>query len=145
MGAPEVVEAVADAPAVVADKAPEAPEALRTLSAEQILRADDRPPPERHAVPEWGGHVYIKIMSGGERDRFELVAEEGMRKKTQANIRASLLAATLCEEDGKRLFTNNMINQLGDKSSIPIDRLFDIAQKINKLNQKDVEELEKNS
>ncbi len=119
-------------------------DASRTLNADQILKAQDADAPIRVDVPEWGGVVYIKVMSGAERDRFELIAEEGIKSKAQANIRASLLAATLCDESGKRIFTNNMINQLGDKSSIVIDRLFDIAQKHNKLKEEDIRELEKN-
>ncbi|MFE3382837.1 hypothetical protein [Streptomyces anulatus] len=40
------------------------------LSAEQILDADDLAI-EDVPVPEWGGTVRVKGMSGTERDRFE--------------------------------------------------------------------------
>ncbi len=124
--------------------APEAvPEAPRILSAEQILKANDKEGPVQVDVPEWGGVLFIRVMPGHDRDRYELIAEEGIKNKTQANIRATLLSYTLCDASGKLLFGHNAITQLGAKSSIVIDRLFIIAKKHNKLADADIEELEK--
>ncbi len=114
------------------------------LNAENILAAEDAVPPVKVSIPEWGGDAYIRVMSGCERDQWELLAEEGIKKKTHANIRASLLVATLCNKDGKRLFGHGQADALGKKSSIVIDRLFDISQKINQLKESDIDDLEKN-
>ena len=47
------------------------------LTKDQILAADDMGM-LKLAVPEWGGDVYIRVMSVGERDASE---NEWMRKK----------------------------------------------------------------
>lgn len=114
------------------------------LTAEKILAAQDTDAPIKVDIPEWGGGAFLRVMSGAERDQWELIAEAGIRKKTTANVRASLLIATLCDENGKRLFGHGQADALGKKSSIVIDRLFDIAQKLNKLKESDIDELEKN-
>ncbi len=41
-----------------------------SLTAEQILAADDMGL-KKVTVPEWGGDVFIRVMSVGERDEYE--------------------------------------------------------------------------
>lgn len=95
-------------------------------------------------VPEWGGEVIVRTMTGAERDTFEseITGKKGVNRD---NIRAKLLARVLINEEGKRLFSDNDIADLGDKSGNVLDRLFGIAQNLNGIGAKDVEELEKNS
>src|SRR5688572_17981670 len=61
-----------------------------SLTKEQILAADDRPtvPVE---TPEWGGTVYLRVISAMERDVYESEIVEGKRVNYD-NIRARLLA-----------------------------------------------------
>lgn len=115
------------------------------LTAEKILKADDLNELEKLEVPEWGGSLYVKIMSGVERDRWELMAAKAIEKPGTANIRASLCAMTICNEKGKRLFGDNQIAALGAKSATVLDRIYAISKKLNKLSEDDIEELEKNS
>jgi len=115
------------------------------LTAEQILKCDDLGEREKVNVPEWGGDVYVRKMNGMERDRWELMSAKAIDKPSQANIRASLCAMTICDDKGKRLFTDNQIANLGSKSSIALNRVFDVSRELNKLSDDDIEELEKNS
>lgn len=119
-----------------------------SLSKSQILKAQDRAKLEKVPVPEWGGDVYLRILSGTERDQFEDETYK-VRGKTvelnRTNIRARLLAICLCDEKGARLFTDADAAALGEKASPVITRLFDLAQKINGLTKADVEDLAKNS
>lgn len=110
------------------------------LTRDQILAADDLKR-QAVAVPEWGGDVYVRMLTGGERDAFEVSAELKDRK----NIRAKLLSLTVCDEAGVRLFTDADILALTGKSAAALERLFEAAMKLNRIGAKDVEELEKNS
>lgn len=118
---------------------------MSQLTAEQILKSDDAPSPERVDVPEWGGHIYIRVMSGVERDRWEMAASNGMKNPGTLNLRASLVAYTACDESGKRVFTDNQAANLGIKSAVALDRAFDVAQRVNCLNDEEIKELEGNS
>lgn len=113
-------------------------------TADEILNYDDTLKREKVDVPEWETELFVKVMSGAERDRWELSTTALLKTPNLANIRASLCVMTICDEKGKRIFTNDQINALGDKSAVVLDRIFDIARRINKLNDDDIEELEKN-
>jgi hypothetical protein len=117
------------------------------LTREQILAADDTSKRETVPVPEWfpDGEVLVGVMLGHERDKFEVEYQRAREGKSPNGIRAWLAAATLVDERGKRLFTPSDVTALARKSSIPLDRIWDVATRINGLTQKDVEALQKNS
>ena len=113
------------------------------LNAETILAAADLPR-EMVTVPEWGGMVYVRTMTGGERDAWELSLTDG-EKRNLSNVRARLAVLVMVDEFGARLFRDDQADALGEKSAAALDRIFDVAIRLNKLSQQDVEDLEKNS
>lgn len=112
------------------------------LTADQILAADDLGLLEVK-VKEWGGSVYIRVMSVGELDAYQ---KEwiGKRETGVDNFRAKFLAKCLCDEKGARLFTDEQVEELAKKSAKVVGRLFDKAAAHNAITEKDVEELAKN-
>ena len=112
------------------------------LTAEQILAADDLGLLEVK-VKEWGGSVFIRVMTVGELDAYQ---REWIGKKETGvdNFRAKFLARCLCDDKGQRLFTDEQIEQLAKKSAKVVSRLFDKAAAHNAITEKDVEELAKN-
>lgn len=112
------------------------------LTKEQILAADDTGLVEIQ-VPEWKGSVFCRVMACGERDAYE---NEWVQNKGKGvdNFRSKFLAKCLCDESGKRLFTDAEIDQLARKSAKVIARLWEHAMKHNALTEQDVEELAKN-
>ena len=114
------------------------------LSGSDILALDDRSQLQRISVPEWNTDVWIRVLSGHERDRFELKLTDGISGKGRANVRAFLAVMCLCDESGKRLFKDSDTDALGEKSAIALDRILDVAKKFNALDEKDVAALEGN-
>jgi hypothetical protein len=108
-----------------------------------ILGSQDRPS-KSVDVPEWGGTVNIATMSGAERDAFESDVCGGDGKVRTQNIRAKLLVRCIVDDAGGRVFTDADADELGTKSAAALDRLFDVARKLNGLSKQDVEELAKN-
>lgn len=106
------------------------------LSKKAILEAKDIKTKEVE-VPEWGGSVCIRIISGADRDVFEQAYSE---KKMDA-FRTRFLVLTLCDDSGDRLFTNDEIDALNKKSSRVISRLFDAAWEFNAFTPGAVEAL----
>jgi hypothetical protein len=95
-------------------------------------------------VPEWGLTVYIKQLTVGERDSFE--AEAFAARKGDGlmdNPRSKFLVRTLCDEQGQLLCKPEEFAELAALSSKPMERLFEEAQKHNRLTNDDVEELGK--
>ena len=120
---------------------------MNYLKREQILSFDDLKT-EEVDVPEWGGTVVIKMMSGKERDAFEasIVEMKGSKQSYKfENIRAKLVQKTVIDPETKALmFTVGDIEALGNKSAAALDRVFSVAQKLSKITSEDVEELAKN-
>ena len=101
---------------------------MNILSKDAILAADDLPR-ETVIIPEWGGEVLVRTMSGTDRDAFEasLLEKDGRME----NVRARLVALTLCDSQGDRLFDDSEIAALGRKSARALDRVFSVAQRLN--------------
>lgn len=115
---------------------------MTILTRDAVLAVNDLKK-ELVKVPEWGGDIYISLMTGESRDAWEqsLVATKGTNLD---NIRARLVAFTAVGEDGKRIFTNEDAALLGQKSSTALERCVKVAQKLNRLTEEELDNLSKN-
>lgn len=116
---------------------------MSLLTKEAILASDDRKT-EDVTVGEWGGTVRVGVMSATERDRWESETYGG-EKPNMTDFRARFVALCLVGEDGKRLFTDKEVGQLGTKSAAALERVFKVAQRINAVTDEAVQELGKES
>ena len=117
------------------------------LSRDQILQANDVQIRELD-IPEWGGIVFVRGMTGRERDRYEHSCVEQKGKDTRINMknaRAKLVVLCTVDENGKRIFGDADIALLADKSAKALDRIFSVAQELSGISKDDMEELTKNS
>lgn len=117
------------------------------LTRDAILNAQDIQT-EIVPVPEWGGDVMVRALTGSERDAFEneTVQRKGKDVSTNMkNIRARLVVLSVVDESGQRLFGYRDIEALGNKSAKALDRVFAKAMELSGLSDKDVDELAKNS
>ena len=114
---------------------------MRVFSRDDVLNATDRKlifvP-----IPEWGedGGVYVRTMTAGERDAWEM-REQGTRVP---RIRASLVAASACDESGSLIFTPDDVKALQERAAGPMQRIFNAITDLNQVSRTDVGELEKN-
>jgi hypothetical protein len=116
------------------------------LTRTQIENADDTPYREVE-VPEWADGeattVRIKGLSGTEVDDYEasiLKMKRGKPDVTLKNATARLVAWTLVDENNSRMFVNEAeVAVLGRKSSIALQRCFDVASKLSGLRPEDIE------
>lgn len=120
---------------------------MALLTKEQILKVKDIET-RTVSVPEWGGDVLVRGMTGIERDAFEAKILDQSGKKTKVNLqnaRARLVAITVVDENGNRLFTENEIVLLGTKSATALSRVYDVAASLSGISDDDIEELLGNS
>ena len=98
-------------------------------------------------VPEWGGEVIVRMLTGTERDALEaeMLEAAGDVQKRYRNFRARFLARCLVDEAGNLLFSAEDIDRLGGKSFKILDRIYEVAQRLNAVANQDVEALVKNS
>ena len=114
------------------------------LSRDDILKAADNEP-EEVDVPEWGGSVLVRGMTGRERDAFEVSLMQpgrgGRKVLDPANVRAKLVARCVVDDDGGRLFTDADVAELGGKSAAAVDRVYAVAARLSGMGADDPEEL----
>ena len=98
------------------------------LSREQILAVQDCKI-EEVDVPEWGGQVIVRTLTGEERDQYESsmfeVVGDGANREVipkMENLRATLAALSIVDEDSKRMFDVSEVHLLGQKSASALDR-----------------------
>ena len=114
---------------------------MPSLTRDEILNSSDASESlQEVAVPEWGGSVFVRVMSGSQRDRFEAA----FTKDPGNNLRARMASYVIADENGKPIFTEADIVGLGEKSASALSRVFDVAVKVNALTPADVGTAEKN-
>ena len=119
---------------------------MGALTLAQIL-ATDQAKATPVDVPEWPdangepGRVWIRVMSVGERDAWELEVVRSPAKGVDDFRTKYLYRVLASDEKGTPLFTDfaQMKNLRGDVCN----RLFKVAQKHNDLDEKEVQELGK--
>lgn len=117
----------------------------KILSKDDILNVNDIYI-EEVLVPEWGGSVYVKTLSGEERDIVEASILEfsanGQPKKMKTEkMRATLAVVGICDEKGNHVFDQKDIPALAKKSSAALDRVVAAIQKLAGMSPADVESL----
>jgi hypothetical protein len=111
------------------------------LTKDDILKADDI---EIEPVEAWHGTVYVRGMTGTERDAFEasVITMRGTKQSINLrNVRAKLCVMTLCEKSGARLFEDSDMEALSGKAASELQKVFAVAQRLSGITEKDVEEL----
>lgn len=116
------------------------------LTREQILGANDLVF-EDVEVPEWGGMVRVRCLTAAERDAFEAAIMRQTASGVQVemtNLRAKLCAMTIVDEAGNRLFSDEDAKLLGQKSAAALQRVFDVAMRLSRFTQTEIDALAQN-
>lgn len=116
------------------------------LKKSQILEAKDRKF-ETVEVPEWGGDVNITVLTGAQRHEWEKkMLEMGKTEEVDVKIRERLLSLVICDEELNPLFPGDKgLEELSEKSSLVLTRLYEKAVELSKVKSDAVEEAVKNS
>lgn len=116
---------------------------MALLTRDQIFAAKDYKTVDV-PVPEWGGDVRIRSLTGAERDKFEAglqVVKGGKSKPNTANFRARLVALCAINDAGELLFSPPDVVSLGQKSVGALQRVFNACNDLNGFSDDDVDDL----
>lgn len=97
-------------------------------------------------VDKWG-EVRLREMTAGLRELWETrwLSQETEGASRYDGLRAHLVALSVVDEKGARVFADSDIDELQKKSARAISALFDAAMTLNRLSDADVAVTEKNS
>lgn len=112
------------------------------LTVGKILDSDDIKY-EPLEIPEWGGKVLLKSLSGEERDKVERMARQFSAGEIPG-YSAEIAAMTVCDGNKKLLFTNAELPRLRKKSGAILRKIFDAVAKQNLLTPDAIQDAAKN-
>lgn len=118
------------------------------VSAATLLEANDLPY-EDVPCPEWGGDVRIRVLTGAERAKFEEATIRNRRGRTGVNevsldnFYAKLVVLCAIDAAGNRLFRDEDADALGAKNSVPLQRCWQVAARINGMTETAKDDAEK--
>jgi len=100
-----------------------------------------------------GDYVYVKQMTGRERDRFEASIIRQVKRGNRIDyehdledFRAKMAVCTVCDEQGNLLLKQDDYKTLGDSMpAAKLELIVEAAQRLNKISQEDRDNLLKNS
>lgn len=93
-------------------------------------------------VPEWKTTVYLREITVAERVKLFAVLEG--KSLTDTPLCAHVLLYALCDQDGKRVFTDDDYDVLASKNAKVIKRLGTRAAEMNGMLSDAVEDAKKN-
>lgn len=118
------------------------------LDKNAILTADDFET-RKVDVPEWGGEVLVRGLSGRDRDTYEASTvrfrDNGEAVPELANMRAKLVARCIVDEHGERVFTDTDAGALGNKSAAALNRVWEVAAELSGMTDASEAAIEGNS
>lgn len=122
---------------------------MEALTKEQILGLDEKQV-RLVEIPEMGISVYVRAISGGERDQFESeIVDQRTWKPTRNSMngfRGKAASYFLSDAEGNRLFDKpNDWQKLSQKPASFLDRVLDAGKELNHMSDTSLEEAEKNS
>ncbi len=113
---------------------------MTTLSRDAILNINDTALVQVD-VPEWGGAVYVRPMSGRDRDAYDLEMVQAGGKIE--NMRARIAVRVVCDADGNLMFKPEDADALGKKSAKALDRIYAAMESTSKTTADGIAQLKK--
>ncbi len=86
--------------------------------------------PVRLDLPELGGHIYMRSMTGDEGVRYSTIGSDPANKSKPGLPRATMISFCACNEAGDRLFTASQVEQLGKKSVKVLNKMHLVAMRL---------------
>lgn len=104
-------------------------------------------------LPERQDYVFVRELTGAERDQFEasnLIKDRDKKRGTMTydvrmeNARARLVVMGLCDENGTRLLQEADMDAVGRMGAGVITRLYNVIASLSGITDDDLEDLLKN-
>lgn len=114
------------------------------LTRDNILNLDDRRT-HKIAVPEWGGDLYLRRLSGAERGRWQaLCARVKDEPELLEGLAGRFLTMALGDEKGDRIFSDADADALNKRDGQVLERIVELAYAFNGIGDGSIEDAEKN-
>ncbi len=94
-------------------------------------------------IPEWGGDVIVSEMSGAMRDGWEQAIREKDASGRLVSPRAKLIAFTVVDDKGNRIFKDDDVEAIGKLSSETLEKICIASMRLNGLGVDEINKVKK--
>ncbi len=98
---------------------------------------------EKVTIEELFGEVIVSEMSGAMRDEWEQAIREKGADGKFISLRAKLVAFTVIDEKGERVFSDGDIQSIGKLPSVILEKICVVAMRLNGLGADAIEKEKK--
>lgn len=115
---------------------------LKVLSIDDIFSSNDLKT-VKVEIPQWGGAIFVRIMTGKERDEFEHRMLKRQKTLNFKGMRAYLITTCVVDKDGNKLFQDDEKTRgsIEAKAGAALDIITEEIMKINHISGTDVQNL----
>lgn len=97
-------------------------------------------------IPRLGGKVRIQELTGSQRAELDIVAAESKnRKEAYKEVKAWVVAMTVIDEQGNRIFSDSQIEAIKSLPSTVQDKINDEVDILSGLKEEDIKKTAKKS
>lgn len=125
------------------------------LTREAILAKKDLRREKVH-VQEWGGDVWVRELTGGERARYEAgftdtvagdIKNQDIRQRAKRfeDMRAKVIAMATVNQDGTRIFKDEDVGEINELSGAALDKLASVIMRLSGYTTDEQERIKKKS
>ncbi|HWP59529.1 MAG TPA: hypothetical protein VNL14_16675 [Candidatus Acidoferrales bacterium] len=109
------------------------------LSRDAFLKAGKALKQEIVEIPELGGKVIVRELTGHERDLYETLIVESKQRNDPSILEARARIAFMCciDEHGNQLFEEADFEALRNVSAAALDRIWDVAMDLSGMRPRD--------
>jgi hypothetical protein len=111
---------------------------MALTTADSILDLAVRNPPQRLTIKALSQDVFLRDPTANDRDEFDVWLRDA--KGSLVGVRGVIAAILLCDETGKRLFSIEDAERLGQLPPPVLQDVFDVGTKLLALSDKETEE-----
>lgn len=97
-------------------------------------------------VPEWGENLFIKSVTGEQREEIE-VKSQGLRRDPEKykGLKARCVIYGLCNVDGENIFVDAHLEKLAKKDGRILDEVSQTILKLSGMTEEEVKDIAGNS
>lgn len=115
-------------------------------TAEEFLTSPQTERPKEDVpVPELGEGKVIPVWGLNPAERTDFEDRLGRQPKNKKQVRQRWVVECCRNDDGTKIFNTSQLEQLGQRSSVVVERLIDVALRLSGVTGQDLEKLAKNS
>ena len=117
---------------------------IMSINRDSILAGASKSRTEQLHVPAWDCTIYVRGLTGWQRDSIEQEFAAARDGKRVINVRGRIVAWCVVDDAGRRVFTDADAQTLGQYDAVVLDPIASLALRLSGMTPEAIGDAEKN-